>query len=80
MAPVEAKKNDAPSKGKAGKKSKKHPLNSYLKGGILRYSKSQVSIMALKLNNAYIVSETFSFQFCHNCQISPVINVVILYF
>lgn len=38
MAPVEkAKKSD-----KSGKKSKKHPLNSYLKGGVLRYSKSQM--------------------------------------
>ncbi|XP_030370150.1 60S ribosomal protein L6 [Scaptodrosophila lebanonensis] len=38
MAPVEKAKKAA----KSAKKGKKHPLNSYLKGGILRYSKSQM--------------------------------------
>ncbi|XP_061396311.1 large ribosomal subunit protein eL6 [Musca vetustissima] len=38
MAPVEkAKKTD-----KSGKKVAKHPLNTYLHGGVLRYSKSQM--------------------------------------
>lgn len=40
MAPVEKAKKVA----KSAKKGKKQPLNSYLKGGILRYSKSQVKI------------------------------------
>lgn len=40
MAPVEKAKKVA----KSAKKGKKHPLNSYLKGGVLRYSKSQVKI------------------------------------
>ncbi|EDW23969.1 GL23887 [Drosophila persimilis] len=38
MAPVEKAKKVA----KSAKKGKKHPLNSYLKGGILRYSKAQM--------------------------------------
>lgn len=38
MAPTDkVKKPDA-----AGKKKRKHPLNTYLRGGIMRYSKSQV--------------------------------------
>uniref|UniRef100_B3P527 Large ribosomal subunit protein eL6 n=1 Tax=Drosophila erecta TaxID=7220 RepID=B3P527_DROER len=38
MAPVEKAKKVA----KSAKKGKKHPVNSYLKGGILRYSKAQM--------------------------------------
>lgn len=38
MAPVEKAKKTV----KAGKKVNKHPLNTYLNGGILRYSKSQM--------------------------------------
>ncbi|XP_055903841.1 60S ribosomal protein L6 [Eupeodes corollae] len=38
MAPVEKVKKSA----KTGKKVNKHPLNSYLGGGIMRYSKSQM--------------------------------------
>ncbi|XP_037893539.1 60S ribosomal protein L6 [Glossina fuscipes] len=38
MAPVEKVK----AAQKTGKKNKKHPLNTYLRGGILRYSKSQM--------------------------------------
>jgi len=40
MAPIEKAKKVA----KSAKKGKKHPVNSYLKGGILRYSKAQVNI------------------------------------
>jgi len=40
MAPVEKAKKVA----KSAKKGKKTPVNSYLKGGILRYSKAQVNI------------------------------------
>nr|NP_733433.1 ribosomal protein L6, isoform A [Drosophila melanogaster]AAF57166.1 ribosomal protein L6, isoform A [Drosophila melanogaster]4V6W_CE Chain CE, 60S ribosomal protein L6, isoform A [Drosophila melanogaster] len=38
MAPIEKAKKVA----KSAKKGKKHPVNSYLKGGILRYSKAQM--------------------------------------
>ncbi|EDV92775.1 GH18943 [Drosophila grimshawi] len=38
MAPVEKAKKVA----KSAKKGKKHPVNSYLKGGVLRYSKAQM--------------------------------------
>ena len=40
MAPVEKAKKAV----KSGKKVIKHPLNTYLNGGVLRYSKSQVKI------------------------------------
>ncbi|EDW50961.1 GM16427 [Drosophila sechellia] len=58
MAPIEKAKKVA----KSAKKGKKHPVNSYLKGGILRYSKAQMykrrALYRLKDKKSPVVEKT----------------------
>lgn len=67
MAPINVEKKPSKAKGN-GKKKYKHPLNTCLKGGILRYSKSQVNIVVEKeichhhsflLTNIFVVVHFF---------------------